>query len=578
LISVIREIHAVGWSVRLDLGGQVLAIDVPQHSFVRPYEDTLSPAAPLAFDGFVSAAALLWKAKLFDDGLLAAVGLAAQDGAGRFAGKAALLRPLAATLRQDPAADPAALALVFGACQLGGVPETLPQHARPIPDTAVAAFLGDEGKSKPLGFYSWSERLQGIFRQDRFLQGELSPRQAESPAAALGRDPAARATYLAALDLAARLTNPRAGPDLRSLLDDVPAETVPSTPPAFLPPSLSHEAVLVERLFGDRPIPDGFDLAAELVARVRSGQMSLAPTASSGWYDHLAWSLEPLIRPDAVPESGRLSLGGRYREHLGEVFKGMLALARETQVKQLKAAVAGAKGLRETVIHVAPDLSVEPLAELYRRRAACYRYVRGVLEEAFGPATLRNLHRLTPEGPVEPDLAGELTAMERLFEGAYRVACREIGHPPGDGAEDVAVAAFREWAKSLDRDAELGRDGRMMVPVFHDVGRKRTKVWAFLGWDRTLLNVRYETEPTVVSCERDVRPRHSADGTDRPARRVVPGTDPAALPRVEFQREWCEAATPVFAEVYVERLMDRDEFRRFCDLHPTREVILANLS
>jgi hypothetical protein len=58
---------------------------------------------------------------------------------------------------------------------------------------------------------------------------------------------------------------------------------------------------------------------------------------------------------------------------------------------------------------------------------------------------------------------------------------------------------------------------------------------------------------------------------------VVPGTDAAALPRVEFQREWCEAATPVFAEVYVERLMDRDEFRRFCDRYKTREEILANL-
>jgi len=117
----------------------------------------------------------------------------------------------------------------------------------------------------------------------------------------------------------------------------------------------------------------------------------------------------------------------------------------------------------------------------------------------------------------------------------------------------------------------------MMVPVFHDVGRERTKVWAFLGWDRTLLHVRYEAQPTVVSSERDVRPRHPAAGTGRPARRVVPGTDLTAPPRVEFQREWCEAATPVFAEVHVERLMDRDEFRRFCDRHPTRDEFLANL-
>jgi hypothetical protein len=31
------------------------------------------------------------------------------------------------------------------------------------------------------------------------------------------------------------------------------------------------------------------------------------------------------------------------------------------------------------------------------------------------------------------------------------------------------------------------------------------------------------------------------------------------------------------AEVYVSRLLDRDEFRRHCDRHQTRNAILANL-
>jgi hypothetical protein len=40
--------------------------------------------------------------------------------------------------------------------------------------------------------------------------------------------------------------------------------------------------MLVERLFGDRPIPDGPDLMSELIRRVRSGEISLIPTAESG--------------------------------------------------------------------------------------------------------------------------------------------------------------------------------------------------------------------------------------------------------------------------------------------------------
>ena len=35
----------------------------------------------------------------------------------------------------------------------------------------------------------------------------------------------------------------------------------------------------------------------------------------------------------------------------------------------------------------------------------------------------------------------------------------------------------------------------MMVPVFHDVGRDMTKVWAILGWDVRELNVSFSVPP-----------------------------------------------------------------------------------
>jgi len=51
----------------------------------------------------------------------------------------------------------------------------------------------------------------------------------------------------------------------------------------------------------------------------------------------------------------------------------------------------------------------------------------------------------------------------------------------------------------------------------------------------------------------------------------------AALPPVEFTADRYQFAVPVLAEVYVSRLLDRDEFRRHCDRFKTREAILANL-
>ena len=89
----------------------------------------------------------------------------------------------------------------------------------------------------------------------------------------------------------------------------------------------------------------------------------------------------------------------------------------------------------------------------------------------------------------------------------------------------------------------------MMVPVFYDVQRRKTKVWAFLGWRTTPVDVEYRVPPTVLAVE------PSAGG------RAAVGDPPPVL----FSGDRYEFAVPVMAEVYVSRLLDRDEFRRHCD-------------
>lgn len=107
----------------------------------------------------------------------------------------------------------------------------------------------------------------------------------------------------------------------------------------------------------------------------------------------------------------------------------------------------------------------------------------------------------------------------------------------------------------------------MMVPVFHDVGRKKTKVWAFLEWKVVPVDVEYRKEPTVQAVE-SARPRE-CDASDRPA--------PSEPPPVRFVGTRYEFAVPITVELYVTRLLDRDEFRRHCDRHRTRAAILRNL-
>jgi hypothetical protein len=552
-----REVHADGWCIRLDIGRQVLRLEVPEtdnhwrRGARESADPPLLPVPPLATDGPVSAATLLLKAKQFDDGLYAAVELAAQQGAGRCPGKAALLRSLAETLAAGLPAAEAAATMIHAACELGDVPVAVPGLIAEAVRRAAADFLRDEGLSKPLGFYTWTPGLAAVFRQDRFLQRPLDPGPADDLARALERTPGASAAHDACLRLNARLTNPA---------KPLTVWDAGKRPP-FLPPSRSHEVTLFERLYGDRPVPENFDLMGELIRRVRSGEVSLMPGENSGWYDHQTWCLEPLLLPDRRLESGRLELGKRYRRHLEDLFRGALALTRETHARQAGGGWGGGRaGPRQRPILVRPDLTIEPLPTIYARRAAAYRFVRSVLEEAFGADALQRMQRLTPDGVSTSCLAEELARIEELFTFAAATASVELGMGPSGGGDD-AVRRFAEWRRKLGSDPDVSRDARMMVPVFFDVQRRKTKVWALLGWRVTAVDVAYRVPPTVERIE-------ALAGDRRPV-----GEPPPVL----FSGDRYEFAVPVMAEVHVSRLLDRDEFRRHCDRHRTRDAILANL-
>jgi hypothetical protein len=313
----------------------------------------------------------------------------------------------------------------------------------------------------------------------------------------------------------------------------------------FFPPSRSHEGDLVERLYADRAIPDSFSLADEMIKGIREGSLRLDPTDTSGWYDWQTWALEPLVAPDRMPEGARLRMNGAYREQLTELFKAILSLTRETHVKQFYIPYPGASlepPEPPTIVPVSPELTVEPIRTYYERRARGYRFVRSVLPSLGSVDVMR---RLTPEGTVVAcALDEELDEMATLFEGAAAVAGQELGL---EAATAPQASRFREWAKTPD----IADDVRMMVPLFFDIGRRKTKVWAMLGWATRLLLVSFATEPTAHVLKGNVDVRF----------------DPIV--------KWI--AYPVFAEAYVSRVLNRHEFRAHCDRYKTRTRILEQL-
>ena len=601
----LRAIEAEEFRVELDLTSQLLFLDAPPETAwdeeeIKPQPVAPTPAALEEIEGegrpIVSASMLAQKAKQFDDGLYAAVDLAAQEGCGRFRGKATLFRSFLPRLTGlDPVTEPSAAGILYGAAQLGELKIPTPFELKGVVERDVQAFLDNKLASKPIGFYTWTEELSRIFQQDRMLQQRImNPKEALAVARTLHEYPGDRATYEDYLNLVARLTNPFPPEyeDLRGLLArlDQGQAGMPGHDLYFFPPSRSHETELVKKLFGNNIIPDGFSLADEIIRQVRAGTLSLTPAYNSGWYDYQTWALEPLIVPDKMPESARLTLGDGYRQQLEELFKGLLVLSRETHIKQLEIPAVGA-GLPEfdskPTIDLRPELSLEPLYSYYLRRAIGYRFIKNLLEETFGVNGLKNMHRLTADGPVAMNLYEELAQISGLFFGAFVVCGRELGltfsnrwseiylqvcrylemepdemwrlgsgEGPADESEARDAEAFMAWAER-GADPDLDRDARMMVPVFYDLFRAKTKVWAFLGWSK---------QPVTVSFTR------------RPKVRVLDasGRDASSQVNLEYYSSTYSLAYPVTAELYVDEVMTRKAFQAHCDRYKTYEEIVGS--
>lgn len=506
-----------------------------------PFHDRLS-ARPRGVAGtsttFVGAALLAHKAKQVDDGIVAALELAAQRGAGTMAGKYALLHGLLAHLKGEGEAR----ATLDAASSLGGEHPCSPGRATAIRD----AFLRDPFRSKPLGFYSWSDELSRLFRQDRLLQSDLSAApDLGAVVDALRGDPRLRADYEASLRLSERLTNGLVCADLRPLLGSRGA--APARPTAFFPPSRSHETELLKRLYGDAPLPEDFDLAHALVASIRSGEIDLTPSETSGWYDIQTWALETLAAPERAVEAKKLELDESYCARLEDLFRAAVAATRETHAKQLEGVVRGGASPRQLKLFIGPQLTVEPLVTYYQRRADSYRFVRAVIIEVFGEDALSMLHGLRPSGPLGQTIGHELTAMMHLFDGAAATAMRELGMPT-----EWDTSAFEGWRGGAG-DPDVDADLRMMLPLFDDLERRQTKVWMLLGWSSISLDVSFATPPRVE---------------------LLGGS----RVNVELTSESYTVPTPVMVEAYVSRLLDRDAFRAHCEKHVTVEAILAGLT
>jgi len=560
------------WQV--NASAAVIRLDVPdirsdEHADLqRLYPDYASAARAMmaaGFDVLPSVNLLGGKAKQFDDGLYAAMDqYMVQNTEEGVRGIELCVRAMLTEM--NPQGE--AYGWLYASLEVGrfATPEEH-QRRNEFVDGFVARFLADETKSRPVGFYAWSENLQRTFQFLRYLQQPFASRSGtpDAMARALKKNSQAHEQYARMLEFYARLTNPFAGLSLLPLADDAgksltelaAAEGVREPTVSFLPYSDSKETRLFLSLYPGGA-PEGASLMEDMIRAIREGRLDLAPTEQSGWYDWQLHALETLLLPEKGPDNQKLLLTRKYKLRLVEAFKAMVTKTRETHIRQLAESVGSAALPPEDSL--SPRLRLEPIPTYYLRVARSYAFVQNLLA-----ATVQDLNH-TPGwregGHRGMPLGDELENMRLLFYGLYFVSCEDIGLKPtllpGENADaDYTRTLAAEWLKNWHTDPDFAVDTRVAVPIYRLPGRY-TRFWCTLGVRPIKLNAGYVKPPSW-------RSKAGGDWTE------VPGHKLKAADWVILGDE--------FAEVQLDgdATMTRAELRAACDSAATREEIIAAL-
>lgn len=573
---IIKEVSKDGYIVKLDLSSQVLSLELPEDKFggimkgkVKEKAAEIYPSLksiPESYMNFISAALIAQKTKNFDDGLVGAVEYLCQNGADKLPGKREVLNDLLAILQSmsvekaEVQANRKCQALIYAALILGGDSVKVDKKIRNIANDSIKVFLKKKLKSKPIGLYTWNETLGRIFQQDRFLQSSIpDKKEIGMMRKALYKDNDVYSAYHTMLTVIEKINNPFPPDfcDFRRSTEEAGKRGVY----CFIPPSMAHETELIKRLYGGRPVPKKFSLIDALIQNIKSGKISLKPTGNSGWYDYKTYALEPFLLPERMIEAAKLTLGEKYKKELINLFKATLALSRETHIKSLEIALAGA-AMPEPAIKIYPELTLEPVATYYLRLGRSYSFLRDIVEKYLSDSTLMQSNRFMPDGKSksQENLLDELKSIESLMYGLFSITAEEIGlrkvsnilnRKADQVMEDKKLA--QEWIETLTEDKDLYADNRVMVPVFYDVQRKKTKVWVVLGYSVKPLTINFDKNPSYT---------------------VIDKKGKQVQKRVEFHKTKKHLIYPVSAEVYTNKILNRKEFRALCDSLKTQKEIL----
>jgi hypothetical protein len=367
----------------------------------------------------------------------------------------------------------------------------------------VEDFLENEFLSKPIGFYTWSDTLISIFKQDRFLQLIFNTNNPSEQKILyqIGRSlkelPELQESYKIITQIPQVITNPQYVPSVLALLpyispnkdsfsEDISrflTETHINSI-ALIPSSASKETKLFETLTQEEMTKSLMEL---FIDGIRSGQIDLTPTDDSGFYDYQTYALEPFLLPERAEENERVFLTAKYKERLVSAFKTIMTKNRETHVKTLQ---TGGIGSVEEPPAGIPLLHLEPQITHLLRLIDAYQFLKAELTSTLGSSFLESAYCINSHGEKSSEnILTELDSIMDLLGGLVLLSCEDLGHETDltehgiDKNADELKRTAVVWLNHLETDPDLACDTRVVVPICIDMIGSPNEYGSFNAYD-----------------------------------------------------------------------------------------------
>ncbi len=479
---------------------------------------------------------LLWKAKQLDDGLGASIEVAAENGSlGLPLGRRELwnrVLEVAVSRYQSSEGEEQEAALLLAA-RLGASncldSSLAPQIARRNADVA-AAISAESNRLKlalapaePSGIYRWSRELACIQIRERVLNEPLPASRTGLRAALLliqilereGRLDRGYAALQKLRDSFFGAPREDLFEKYRSALSADATADAPSTVPEVIerlraagirsaedgsPPLFARPETPLSRYVETLRRTEKRYAPLELALGIQEGRIAVTPAADSAWS---IWRLAPFL-PLLRPEQGdakQLMLDAAYRSRLLAVFYALISARDESAEPEPspKASDADTAPAYELAVRlmVPPQVSIEPLADVYGQVAAGYARLEQVLMENGKASTLQALR--PGGGRANAQARMQVREMRRLFLGLEILAARSAGlSRESKGPEEASsVAAAERFVAHWREDPELAQDARFLDPSELQSADKGTLHSGILGISRRELEVSFSSPPDV---------------------------------------------------------------------------------